>query len=235
MISNVLQKCTDHTFSKFIIKNILVRRAVDGLIQDIATGIVNQSKCKEQFTHRKMSPSNVDFEPLWWGEYNAGRRARAELLRVATLGIMITQLLVCDPGLSAWLAPIIKALPPCPPPTPPPPHTHTHTLLYKTPDKLLWVMAGGEMDGWGGILQRVGQDDKGRGERKTEICCPHTSHSGPDRWVKDTRRHMHVWLRTLKRRSFHSSWLHNISSSLNSKSSQARTAAGKVYLNIITQ
>ena len=77
-------------------------------------------------------------------------------------------------------------------------------------------MGGGEMDGWGGILQRVGQDDKGRGERKTEICSPHTSHSGPDRWVRDTRRHMHVWLKTLKRRRFHGSWLHNISSSLNS-------------------
>ena len=123
----------------------------------------------------------MDFEPLWRGEYNAGRRARTELLRVATLGIMITQLLVCDPGLSACLAPIIKA-----------PPTHTHTQLYKTPDKLLWVMGGGEMDGWGGILQRVGQDDKGRGERKTEICSPNTSHSGPDRWVRDTRRHMHV-------------------------------------------
>ena len=52
MIRNVPQKCTDHTFAKSIIKNILVRGVVDGLIQDIATGIVNQSKCKEQFIHR---------------------------------------------------------------------------------------------------------------------------------------------------------------------------------------
>lgn len=67
----------------------------------------------------KISKSSVNFEHLW-REYNPGRRAGTELPTSGNTSFMITQVVVCDQGLSAWLAPVIND-----PPQVPLPYTFT--------------------------------------------------------------------------------------------------------------